>query len=65
MDEDRLIEAVLRNRANRIILKRLLELGLADAWLVSGHRTLIAALHMPIMLNLISGALFFASSSAS
>jgi hypothetical protein len=36
MDEDRLIEAVLRNRANRIILKRLLELGLADAWLVSG-----------------------------
>jgi uncharacterized protein len=36
MDEERLIETVLRNRANRIILKRLPELGLADAWLVSG-----------------------------
>jgi hypothetical protein len=36
MDEDRLIETVLRNRANRIILKRLPALGLADAWLVSG-----------------------------
>lgn len=36
MDEDRLIETVLQNRANRIMLERLPELGLADAWLVSG-----------------------------
>jgi len=36
MDEGFLIEAVLRNRANRILLERLPELGLADVWLVSG-----------------------------
>jgi hypothetical protein len=36
MDEGFLIEAVLRNRANRILLKRLPDLGLADVWLVSG-----------------------------
>jgi uncharacterized protein len=36
MDEDRLIETVLQNRANRIMLERLPELGLADAWLVAG-----------------------------
>jgi hypothetical protein len=36
MDEARLVEAVLRNRANRIILERLPKFGLADAWLVSG-----------------------------
>jgi uncharacterized protein len=31
-----LIEAVLRNRANRILLERLPGLGLPDVWLVSG-----------------------------
>jgi hypothetical protein len=36
MDEARLVEAVLRNRANQIILERLPGFGLADAWLVSG-----------------------------
>jgi hypothetical protein len=36
MDEARFVEAVLRNRANRILLERLPGLGLADAWLVSG-----------------------------
>jgi hypothetical protein len=36
MDERRLVEAVLRNRANQVILERLPEFGLADAWLVSG-----------------------------
>jgi uncharacterized protein len=36
MDEARLVEAVLRNRGNQIILERLPEFGLADAWLVSG-----------------------------
>jgi hypothetical protein len=36
MDEGFLIEAVLRNRVNKILLERLPELGLADAWLVSG-----------------------------
>jgi hypothetical protein len=36
MDQGFLIEAVLRNRANRILLERLPDLGLADAWLVSG-----------------------------
>src|SRR5258708_6167819 len=36
MDEGYLIEAVLRNRVNQILLKRLPELGLSDAWLVSG-----------------------------
>lgn len=36
MNEERLIETVLWNRANRIILQRLADLGLAEAWLVSG-----------------------------
>jgi hypothetical protein len=36
MDEARLVEAVLRNRANQIILERLPGFGLADASLVSG-----------------------------
>jgi uncharacterized protein len=36
MDKERLIEAVLRNRVNQVILRRLPEFGLADAWLVSG-----------------------------
>ena len=36
MDEESLIEVVLRNRANQIILQRLPEFGLPDAWLVSG-----------------------------
>jgi uncharacterized protein len=36
VEKERLIEAVLRNRANQIILQRLPELGLPDAWLVSG-----------------------------
>ena len=36
MDEARFIEAVCRNRVNRLILERLPGFGLADAWLVSG-----------------------------
>jgi uncharacterized protein len=36
MDEGLLIEAVLRNRINKILLERLPRLGLADVWLVSG-----------------------------
>ena len=36
MDTERLTDAVLQNRANRIILERLPALGLADAWLVAG-----------------------------
>jgi uncharacterized protein len=36
MDDERLIEAVLQNRANQIILQRLPEFGLPDAWLVAG-----------------------------
>jgi len=36
MDEEGLIEAVIRNRANQILPERLREFGLADAWLVSG-----------------------------
>jgi uncharacterized protein len=36
MDVDHLIEEVLRNRVNNILLERLPDLGLADAWLVSG-----------------------------
>jgi hypothetical protein len=36
MDTERLIEAVLQNRVNRIILERLPTLGLSDAWLVAG-----------------------------
>jgi uncharacterized protein len=36
MDSKRLIESVLQNRANRIILERLPELDLPDAWLVAG-----------------------------
>lgn len=36
MDEAGLIELVLRNQANQIILKRLPEFGVPDAWLVSG-----------------------------
>jgi hypothetical protein len=36
MDVERLIEAVVQNRANRIILERLPEIGLPDAFLVAG-----------------------------
>ena len=36
MDEARFIDAVLSNPVNRAILSRLPELGLPDAWLVSG-----------------------------
>jgi hypothetical protein len=36
MDEEGLIEAVIRNRANQILPERLREFGLADAWLVFG-----------------------------
>src|SRR5262245_43315633 len=36
MDEARFIDAVLSNPMNRAILSRLPELGLPDAWLVSG-----------------------------
>lgn len=36
MDEKRFIELALTNELNRIILAHLPELGLADAWLVSG-----------------------------
>jgi uncharacterized protein len=36
MDEQCLIEVVLRNRAIQIILQRLSEFGLPDAWLASG-----------------------------
>jgi uncharacterized protein len=36
MDDEHLIEAVLRNRANQIILERLPKFGLPDAWLVAG-----------------------------
>jgi hypothetical protein len=36
MDEARFIDAVLSNPVNRAILSRLPELGLSDAWLVSG-----------------------------
>jgi uncharacterized protein len=36
MDKERLIEIVLQNQANQIILERLPEFGLSDAWLVSG-----------------------------
>jgi uncharacterized protein len=36
MDTKRLIEMVQQNRANRVILERLPELGLTDAWLVAG-----------------------------
>lgn len=36
MNEAGLVEAVLRNRANRILFDRLPSFGLTDAWLVSG-----------------------------
>jgi uncharacterized protein len=36
MDVESLLEAVLQNRANRIILERLPEIGLSDVWLVAG-----------------------------